>query len=251
MRVLLRDLDRQLKTLRQRGGRLDAAGARQLDRILKRQSSAWADLTALLDSSREAARLAANRNASEEEKHLLRLLTPAERKRVTQGPAFSRADSAEVARRVSHSRDFARKLLIRNINRQKGGRDIANTVKGQLSPATKGGVSYVAKRLVRTETAMAYHQAQIQRAAETPWVKGLRWITSPDHSHVDVCDLYARKGIYSPDKVPDLPHPLCMCTVKPVLMSETEFKRALADGAFDSYLGRSAREAGTKALRKG
>lgn len=238
MRNLLRDLDRQIVILGRRG-ELDRTGARQLDRVLRLQSEAWAKITSLLDENREAARVAANRTATEAEKHLLDLL-PIDKKtrqRLVAGPATSRSINAEVARRISSSRDVARRLLIKNLNREKSGKELAATVKGQLSPRTKGGVSYVAKRLVRTEVAFAYHAAQIQRAANTPWVTGLRWKLSPDHRHTDVCNLYARKD-YNVDNVPDIPHPNCMCTLEPILMSKEEFLSALGSGLFDRVLGR-------------
>lgn len=244
MRALLADLDRQL-TILQRREKLDATGARQLDKVLKRQSQAWSELTAILDRDRETARRAANLAATEAERHLLARLPvdAARRKSIAAGPDFSRGRNAEVARRISSSRDVARRLLIRNLNRRDTGKELATTVKRQVSPRTKGGVSYVAKRLLRTEVAFAFHAAQIERAAMTPWVKGLRWKTSPDHRGPDICDIL-KQHIYDVGNVPDIPHPNCMCTLEPVLMTTEEFDSALNAGLFNNLIGRQLNSAG-------
>lgn len=239
MRQLLEDLDRQVRALNARA-KLDPVAARQLDKVLKEQSKAWSDLAKLLDEQREAARKAANTAASEVEKHLLDLL-PVDaktRRALMEGKPFDRSKNAEVARRVSDSARTARKLLVKNLNQADTGKGLATTVRRQISPRTKGGISYVAKRLTRTEIAMAFHEAQIERAANSPWVKGLTWRTSPDHKGPDICDIYNRKT-FDVDNVPPIPHPNCMCTLVPELMSETEFKAALAAGVFDEVIGRA------------
>lgn len=248
MRSLLADLDRQVKVLQQRP-KLDRIAARQLDKLLKRQSQAWSELNAILDRDLEVARQAANLAATAAEKHLLDLLpvSPGARRVLAAGPAFSRSRTTEVARRISHSRDIARSLLVRTLNRQETGKDLARTVKGQVSPRTKGGISYVAKRLVRTEVAQAYHAAQIERAAASPWVKGLQWRVSPDHKGPDVCDLYNRKT-YDISRVPDLPHPNCMCDLVPILMTKEEFLAALEGGLFDRIIGKLPVQGGRTAL---
>jgi hypothetical protein len=238
MRSLLADLDRQIVVLRRRA-KFDPTAIRQLDKVLKRQSQAWSELNSILDRDREAARKAANLAATDAEKRLLALLplSASRRKQLTAGPEFSRDRNAEVARRISSSRDTARRLLVKNLNRKDTGKELADTVKSQISPRTKGGVSYVARRLIRTEIAMAYQAAQIERAAMTPWVTGLRWRVSPDHKGPDVCDIYNHKE-YSIHQVPAIPHPNCMCTLEPVLMTEDEFTQALNGGLFDSIIGR-------------
>lgn len=238
MRKLLGDLDRATKALNNRE-KLDKTAANQVDKVLREQQRAWSDLATLLNEEREAARKAANRAATDLERELLDLLPidAATRRRLMAGPEFSRSKNAEVARRISDSARTARRLLVRNFNRNKTGKELAQTVKGQISPRTKGGISYVAQRLTRTEIAVAFHEAQIERAAASPWVTGLTWRISPGHKGPDICDIYNGKT-YKPDKVPKIPHPNCACTLQPVLMSKAEFQKALDDGLFDGIIGK-------------
>lgn len=237
MRQLLADLDRTTRILQNRK-KLDKTAANAVDRVLREQQRAWSELAALLDEQREAARKAANSAATEAERHLLDLLPLSReaRRALEAGQPFPRSKNAEVARRISDSARTARKILLKNFNQQENGKGLATTVRRQISPRTKGGISYVAKRLTRTEIATAFHEAQIERAANSPWVKGLTWRTSPGHVGPDVCDIYNKKT-YNVNSVPPIPHPNCACTLVPELMSEAEFQAALAAGLFNNILG--------------
>lgn len=251
MRKLLSDLDKATRVLGDRA-KLDKTAKNQVDRVLRDQQRAWSDLAVILNEQREDARKAANRAATEAERELLDLLPidAATRRRLIAGPDFSRSKNAEVARRISDSARTARQLLVRNFNGNKSGKELATTVKKQISPRTKGGISYVAQRLTRTEIAVAFHEAQIERAAASPWVKGLTWKVSPGHVPADVCDLYNNKT-FPVDEVPKIPHPNCACTLEPVLMSKEEFQAALEAGLFDAIIGRRNRiVSAAKALRR-
>lgn len=239
MRALLADLDRELRTLQNRRT-LDKTGEAQIRRILRKQSAAWADLTSAIDRDREAARKAANLAADETDKRFLdRLsLTAKQRRELSSGLPFDRRETAEVARRASDSNRVARNMLAKRLNEQKDPKSAAAIVKQQVQPRQKGGISYVAKRLVRTEISKAFHDAQIARAEQTPWVKGLRWTLSQTHQGPDICDKLAGR-VFAPRRqsVPDIPHPNCMCTLEPVLMSDKEFQKALGNGVFDRLTG--------------
>jgi len=174
MRTLLTDLDRELRTLQSRRV-IDKTAQAQIARILRKQSEAWAELSRVIDRDREAARKAANLAANDVDKQFLdRLPISAKRRReLTSGAPFSRGETAKVAQRVSNSNKVARNLLASRLNKATGPKGAALAVRAQIQPRQKGGISYVAKRLVRTEMATAFHDAQIARAEATPWVKGL------------------------------------------------------------------------------
>lgn len=239
MRALLADLDKELRLLKSRD-KLDKAAQQQVTRILRKQSAAWSELSAIIDRDREAARKAANLAANETDKDFLaRLpLTAAQRRAIKSGEPFNRRETSAVAQRSSHSNKVARNMLAKRINDSTGPKGAALAVRSSVQPRDTGGISYVAKRLVRTEMATAFHDAQIARAESTPWVKGLRWTLSPTHKGPDICDRLANR-VFAPraGSVPDIPHPNCMCTLEPVLMSDKEFANALADGLFDSLMG--------------
>lgn len=248
MRKLLADLDRELKVLKARKT-LDRTAQTQIRRILNRQSAAWSELSRIIERDKEAARLAANKIASAADaRYLDRLsLTLARRRALEKGTPFSRRSITATAQRVSQSNAVARALLTKRLNEQQTGTGLANVAKAQLQPKVTGGVSYVAKRLVRTEMATAFHTAQIERASQTPWVKGMRWKLSETHKGKDICNTLANR-VFAVNSVPDIPHPNCMCTLEPVFVSNKEFDDMLAAGLFDSLIGNGP--VGTEPRRK-
>lgn len=113
-------------------------------------------------------------------------------------------------------------------------RELAQTVKAFIDPATPGGVSYAAKRLARTELNNAFHQQQID-SAQQPWVQGAKWNLSESHPKPDDCDKYAKenahelgRGVFPTDSVPSKPHPQCLCFLTYELQPENDFIADLA-----------------------
>jgi hypothetical protein len=120
--------------------------------------------------------------------------------------------------------------------------ELANEVKGMINPNTKGGVSYAAKRLARTEINNAYHAQSIDSARDKPWANGMRWRLSNSHPKPDNCNLYAEvdngigRGVWPVDRVPGKPHPQCLCYVVPDLVSVAEFNRNFRNGVYDAWM---------------
>lgn len=136
--------------------------------------------------------------------------------------------------------DLIRQGLIANLS----AKELANTVYQYISPTTKGGASYAAMRLGRTEINNAFHERQLQGATR-PGVKAVHWNLSGSHVVPDKCNVYATHngtGNFAPDKVPDKPHPQCFCYLTYITQSPEQFRKALANGDFDKEL-----EARTKA----
>ena len=80
------------------------------------------------------------------------------------------------------------------------------------------------KTIAQTETANAFHEAQILVTEKDENIIGYRWRLSRSHPRPDVCDLYANvnfglgRGVWPKDKVPRIkPHPHCLCYLVPVV----------------------------------
>lgn len=93
---------------------------------------------------------------------------------------------------------------------------------------------FVARRIMRHETAEAMRTAHLEGLAGKPYVKGIRWTLSPAHPRPDVCDLYAAQALhglgpggYPLESVPETPHPLCLCSHESIL-DEEHFTRQAA-----------------------
>lgn len=110
-------------------------------------------------------------------------------------------------------------------------RELASSVKKYISPSTPGGVSYAAQRLARTELNNAFHEAQ-KIQGESPAVRSVVWNLSGSHPknlqcrcvvivNADAHDL--GRGHYPADRVPDKPHPHCLCYMTYETISESEF----------------------------
>lgn len=146
---------------------------------------------------------------------------------------------------VYKSKALSQKWVDRAVNRVilHGGswRDIARAVTPMIDPNVKGGVSYAARRLGRTELNNAFHTSQIRTANQNPWVTGAKWNLSRSHPKADVCDQYATEvhyrggepGVYPKADIPRKPHPQCYCYVTQTTVSEEEFLDRLMKGDFD------------------
>lgn len=98
--------------------------------------------------------------------------------------------------------------------------ELARSVEQFIHPDVRGGASYAARRLARTELATAAHAATVWHAQNTPEIGAVRWNLSGSHPSPDICD--ARVGEYTPFKVPGRAHPNCMCYLTPVPADITE-----------------------------
>lgn len=120
--------------------------------------------------------------------------------------------------------------------------EIAQDVRKYISPNYPGGASSAAMRLGRTEVLNAYHQTALRRYAQTPWVEKVKWNLSGSHPRPDQCNEYATSGnlagagIWTPEAVPDKPHPNCLCYVEPVPMDLETYAQRYEAGDFDDYI---------------
>ena len=122
-------------------------------------------------------------------------------------------------------------------------REIASGVRGLIRPDVRGGISYAAKRLGRTELNNAFHTTTVRHAQSIPFVDGMEWVLSWSHPREDICDDLAEDdpdnlgtGVYLPDNVPFKPHPQCLCHTANVMMQQENFDDALLGGMFDNWL---------------
>jgi hypothetical protein len=123
-------------------------------------------------------------------------------------------------------------------------KEMADDVYKYVSPTTPGGASYAAMRLARTEINNAFHERQLA-GAKRPGVTAAKWNLSGSHKVPDKCNVYAAhggNGEWSPDAIPDKPHPQCFCYLTYIMASSDEFQKRLAAGSFDDEIDRRTRE---------
>ncbi len=150
-----------------------------------------------------------------------------------------------LSQRVYHSQALSKHWVDNAINsglaRGATVAEISKTVKDMIRPDVKGGVSFAAMRLARTEINNVYHAQSIDSARDKPWTNGMKWNNSKTHRIPDLCDDYARRdnglgpGVWPMGMVPAKPHPLCLCFVTPSLPSVAEFNQNLRLGMYDAY----------------
>ena len=139
-----------------------------------------------------------------------------------------------LSQRVYNTEKLSNGLVDRAINREillgRNWQELAKVVRPMIDPNVKGGVSYAAKRLARTELNNAFHTTSKALAAENPWVESQTWNLSRSHPELDQCDQLARghsKGLppgqYAIGMVPSKPHPQCLCYLTENTVSEDEF----------------------------
>jgi hypothetical protein len=137
-------------------------------------------------------------------------------------------NGAPLSRRVYHVRDLdadrIRSRVRAGILTQQSPKAVAQDVERYIKPTTPGGTSYAAMRVARTEMNNAFHDTARQEAEESPWTKSLQWHLSGSHPEPDECNEYAEndkfelgKGAFPIGKVPDKPHPQCLCFITPNL----------------------------------
>lgn len=145
----------------------------------------------------------------------------------------AQALSPRVYRNAALSTGAVERMIRAGIIQGLSARELAADVKKYISPGTPGGVSYAAMRLARTELNNAFHEAQ-KEIGEAPWIRAVKWNLSATHkSRVrggrDKCDELAEadiyeygRGRYPSDRVPDKPHPHCLCFITYESVSESE-----------------------------
>lgn len=149
----------------------------------------------------------------------------------------ARALSPRVYRNAALSSGAVERQIRAGIIQGLSARELAGEVKRYISPTTPGGVSYAAMRLARTELNNAFHEAQ-KIQADAPWVNTVQWNRSATHASrvpkPDACDRLATQDIYEygpgkypADRVPDKPHPQCLCYTTYDLVSPDEMLRLL------------------------
>jgi len=93
------------------------------------------------------------------------------------------------------------------------GKSITDMTRGLRNDMGKG--AYECRRLVRTETAHVVNSATIDRY-KAAGIDKVEWITAEDERVCDECGPM-HGNIYSADNVPDIVHPNCRCTFKPII----------------------------------
>ena len=116
---------------------------------------------------------------------------------------------------------------------------------GKLEPGTReyvrrlgrAGVDYRAIRIVRSEKYRTMQQEAVAEGQNNPACTGeYDWVRAGgrENDECDICQGLADGSPYAMDKVPDYPHPNCMCTVVPRLKDHDEFIQQLRDYVNDA-----------------
>lgn len=164
--------------------------------------------------------------------------------------AVSRVTTTKMplSERVYHSRVLASgqldNIITSGIARGVSASELAKEVRGFIRPDTPGGVKYAANRLARTELNNAFHGTQVNEAAKSPMITGLKWNLSGSHPKPDECNEYAQtdngmgEGVFETGNVPAKPHPNCLCFCTPELPDRDAFIKSFQAGKYDDYLNR-------------
>jgi len=89
-------------------------------------------------------------------------------------------------------------------------------------------VSFDAARLLRTERAIAFREADRMASLKNPGIIGIQWHTTGD-ACATCSDLASGgskglgAGVYTPEELPGSPHPQCMCYTTDVAISSKQF----------------------------
>jgi hypothetical protein len=278
MRQMLEDAadeaERTIPKLIERGRTGSVLQAAQLALILReireQQSALWGDLGGTIRDGMERAALAAVEGERDIDRYLARngLYIPdlkksfrAQALRGFRNVLAKGANGIPLSKQVYKTQALAMGWVDRQVRKalilQTDARTLAKQVRDFIDPNVKGGVSFAAFRLARTELNNAFHTVAKERASE-PWATGVQWHLSGSHppsppSKPEVCETYARVdlglgiGVYPRDDVPAKPHPQCLCYITQQVIEEDEFLDKLLAGEYDSYLDQ---QLGKKAVVK-
>jgi len=243
--------------------------AAQLSLILRevraQQGAMWADLGPVIRNGMERASLAAVAGENIIDQYLarngmdmpdLRASFRAQAMRGFRNVLAKGANGLSLSRQVYRTEALANGWVDRVVRKalilQTSAKDLAKQVRQYIDPNVKGGVSFAAFRLARTELNNAFHTVAKERLDE-PWSRGIEWHLSGSHpphppGKPEICEKYASAdrglgtGIWLPKDVPDKPHPQCLCYITQHVVSEDEFIDNLLGGNYDEYLGHRAEE---------
>lgn len=152
--------------------------------------------------------------------------------------------SKQVYRTKQLSNGLVQRLVQQMIANGCSWKELADAVRKYIDPNVRGGVSFAAKRLARTELNNAFHAVAVQEGIDSPFITGQKWNLSGSHPKPDACNDYADgehyvggdAGVYRAADVPSKPHPQCLCFLTPVTPSREDFIRNFTAGKYDSYL---------------
>lgn len=230
LRLVLANIRRLQRTMWRNG--IAPALARQIEESIKAGESALEALTSV-------AYTALNEPATEE---LLRSLRATAQAGLRADAARKKRDLSQAVYRIEALHEGKIEEMIRaGLISGLSAKELAKDVYDYVSPTAKGGASYAAMRLARTEINNAFHEMQIQ-GANRPGVKAVQWNLSGSHKVPDECNLYAEHKPYPPDGVPDKPHPQCFCYLTYIMQTPEDFLKALEEGHFDDEIQRRAQE---------
>jgi len=168
------------------------------------------------------------------------------------------ANGIPLARSVYKAQALAMGLVDRKVSQGlllgNNAKTIAKSVKDMIRPDVRGGVSYAAHRLARTEINNAYKTSQEQRYQDEPWVRGMRWNLSRTHPQPDECNTYAQQdlhdlghGVYPVGHRPRS-HPNCFCYLTAETIDEDEFEERFLAGEYNYHLDKKMYGAGVEGL---
>jgi hypothetical protein len=236
-----------------------------LREIRQQQNAMWADVGMVIRDGMERASLAAVSGENIIDGYLrragldmpeLRASFRAQAMRGFRNVLAKGANGIPLSKQVYKTAALANGWIDRQVRKalilQTDARTLAKQVRNFIDPSVKGGVSYAAFRLARTELNNAFHTVAIERADE-PWSQGMQWHLSGSHppsppGKPEKCETYARVdhglgvGVFAKGHVPRKPHPQCLCYVTQQVVSEEEFLDKLVAGDYDEYLGGQAKE---------
>lgn len=137
----------------------------------------------------------------------------------------------------------AARVVERGLVLQRSAKEIARQVRQFYRPDVKGGQSYAAMRLARTEINNAHHETSIRMSKDRPWVRGFKWNLSGSHPRPDICNVFAERdhdglgaGVYKKEHAPSKPHPQCLCYLTHQQATQDEFIDNLVNGQYDDWL---------------
>lgn len=248
------------------GAQLKAA---QLSLILReiraQQHAMWGDLGVVMRDGMERSALAAVEGESIIDRYLrragldmpdLRASFRAQAQRGFRNVLAKGFNGIPLSKQIYKTEALANGWIDRQVRKalvlQTSAKDLAKQVGQFINPNVKGGVSFAAFRLARTELNNAFHTVAIERADE-PWSTGTGWHLSGSHpphppGKPEICETYARTdnglgiGVFPRGKVPSKPHPQCLCYVTQEVIDEDAFIDKLLAGDYDEYLGHRAKE---------
>lgn len=116
--------------------------------------------------------------------------------------------------------------------------ELTRTTQAQTERAVERWVleraRHQARTIARHETMEGYRDSYRQSVEGVEGSIGYRWVLSPNHAKLDVCDVFAGQNLhglgpggYPASELPDTPHPLCLCT-QVAILDEQAAERELA-----------------------